>query len=321
MRILVKNNIVYCIIEKSIEFDVNIKSQSFTKIDGKYHTNLIESEVEIYDYLEDNLPKNYCNLCFTYNEADPNNMTIIEDRELDVLHVSKSKLLEGNNKLYEKIKYNNYYDEYNNKYDTSIQFSHYLQSLNLSDVSNNPSMYTYENEEYTINELLHMQTIKNQFYSICEQKKNELDMVIEVDNTSVSILEMFGEIEDYWPKENEKLNLDGTISNLNFIPNKFRLGAIVDKNTIDADGIDNVEVTITLYYDDVIYTAADGITWYVPILGIDDNQIDMVEIVLINGQSVINWSIDKKGIYSFRLDLVRPKPKASIPENIEIIAK
>ena len=318
MKILVgENNIVQRIITGSIEFDVDFNGFNFTKIDNLYCQPIDENTVKIYDFLESNLPKYYTNCCYTYDESKPNEMTFIDDEISNYTIVNEFKiiLMTKNDKIFNKIKYI-YYDQYDNMYDLSM-VKNYIVNLDLTD--NTIIEYEYNGKKYTINELLHIVDINKLFYQTCYNKKIELENTIEFDCTSISTFEMFGEIEDYWPKENEKLNLDGTISIV--IPNKFKLGATINKNIIDADGIDNVEVSITLYYDDVIYSGADGISWFVPVLGIDGNQIDMVEITLINGQTTINWSIDKKGIYSFRMDLVRPNPKASIPDNIEIIAK
>jgi len=317
MKILVKDNIVLCVVKNSFEiFD------KYSMIDGVIYNNIDASDNIIdYDYLVENMPVFYNNQCYSYDDNDPTSMTLILEKENDVVELYKNKYLFENDTLYNKCRISNYYDDNDIIYDTTDKFRYFIdQNIEIlkNNTNNNSIIYTYDNKNYTTKELLKQHTIINKFHFVCYDKKIEIMNLIN-NLSSIFDLESFPAISDLWPAENQKLNLDGTISDI--VENKFKLVSSVNKNIIDADGVDEVNLTLVLEYNGDVYTAADGLIWYVPVLGIDGNQIDLVEAVLNSGVINITWSTNTKGIYSFRLDLVRPIPKASLPENIEVIAK
>ena len=250
-----------------------------------------------------------------------NAVMVDTEQEADLIaELKKNKIGENDTEYFNKIKYDCFVDENDNIYETSQEFYDFIKSNELkirNNINNSQIQYSFDNKHYTANQLLKNIKVIENFYQTCDAKRTE---VVNAINNLSDLNDIYNfDISSYWPSENQKLNLDGTISNV--IINKFHLEVSADKEIIDADGSDSVTVNFSLYYDEDIYLGADDVTWYVPILNIDGNQEDLVEITLNNGEGNIVWNSSKKGIFSFRMDLIRPIPKALMPNNIEIIAK
>lgn len=101
----------------------------------------------------------------------------------------------------------------------------------------------------------------------------------------------------------------------------LELHASTDKETIKADGSDSATVKIELKRGDEHSSEYDDTKWYVPVLGLDGVQRDLLKVVLDEGQGEVSWSTDRPGIYTVRMDMVRPKTSLKMPDNLEIIAE
>lgn len=106
-----------------------------------------------------------------------------------------------------------------------------------------------------------------------------------------------------------------------FTPINYELKISADKTNIAADGSDTVTVTGQIYYDGVLSSNFDGQAMYIPVVGIDGVQHDLLKVSFSGGETTVTWNTTKKGIYTVRLDLVRPETNIDLQSNIEIIAE
>jgi len=102
---------------------------------------------------------------------------------------------------------------------------------------------------------------------------------------------------------------------------EYLLEIAADKTVIVADGQDKAVCTCTLYKNGEVCSEFDGVEWFVPIIDITGVQADLIELTLQEGQATYEFSTTRPGIYTVRLDLIRPQTRAKLADNIEIIAK
>jgi len=287
----------------------------------------LSREPFIYDVDESVIPDFYLNGYFYFDStATESPFSIIPEKENQLVEYFNNQLnLSINLELYHENKYNkSYIDANDNLYDTSQEFYNYICDHKLeieNNLNNDLPQYIYKTKLYTGIQLLNYLDKIEEYYEICDNKYNEIrDYIFNTRNSYATLNSVTeSDIINKWPQSNQKLNIDGTISEIR--ENKFTLDISVSKSIISLSSSETTDITFTLLYDNVIYDGADGISWFVPVINIDGNQADLLEIILNNGMGTINWTIDKKGIYTFRMDLVRPKPLAKLPNNIEIIVK
>ena len=99
------------------------------------------------------------------------------------------------------------------------------------------------------------------------------------------------------------------------------MSATLNKTIITADNTDTLVATVQLKRGEELTSEKDGTTWYVPVLGIDGVQYDLLKFVVTNGEATASWTTSRKGIYTVRIDMIRPKTTLTLPENIEVIAE
>jgi hypothetical protein len=131
------------------------------------------------------------------------------------------------------------------------------------------------------------------------------------------------DLSNYETQPDENWIYDPNEDRFNIPPESivYRITCNTDKEIISADGQDYVTANVTLYKNDVINNDFDNISWFIPIIGIDGAQKDLLEFILTDGQGSATWSTTNKGIYTVRLDMIRPKTKARLASNVEVIAK
>ena len=99
------------------------------------------------------------------------------------------------------------------------------------------------------------------------------------------------------------------------------MSATLNKTIITADNTDTLVATVQLKRGEELTTEYDGTTWYVPVLGIDGVQYDLLKFAVTNGEATASWTTSRKGIYTVRVDMIRPKTNLTLPENIEVIVE
>ena len=301
----------------SIENDIELTDE-FCIIDNIIYNDITTDNAIVYDVSDDKKPKYYYNDCYIYGGV---NFYMPPENEPKIVRYHKSYLKSFTNDFFENKKSYGAYLSDDTFIDTDNKLYNFVCSI-ISQAKNHPLTFNYilfdgsNSITYTSADIIKLNNGIENHYQACDNKYEEVVQLIE----DCSTLDEFDnlDLDSYLPKENQRLNLDGTINTI--IPNLFSLDITIDKKSIVANGEDNVTATIKLLYNGNLSSYSDGDMWYIPILGIDGNQADLISFAFENGEGTIIWNTSKRGIYTIRMDLIRPKPKATISGNLEIIA-